>query len=546
MESTQLNSDRLRLALVAAVVIVVSAITSFTAVAHAGTYVISNGPATANPNNDPGPWVVFGSPQGGKASWDGTGDWIGPRGTTMVSGSNAGVELATPPGIAVEEATVWWAAPTSTSGNTSFTYVGANGDAIAERVSPRGTEQSETYHLPLSTTSFVLTNYCTTETSSGCTFGSGLDPILELYGSQITLGEDTPPNGEVTGGSLTRPEVLAGEQVVSYHVEDGGSGVRLVQLIVDGHVATSEDYGAQCPYTNYAACPTTQSGALTWNTASVSDGHHVVEVKAEDAAHNSSVLYADTVSTDNSTPGSPPTKLLETGAPSGSPTDGGFSQSTSVLPGADLTNGLPASSTANIHLMGEATVNRGYMNRALDVAGRLETPGRTPISNAVLVITQRLAGSNETEQLGHVTTSSAGSFVAKLRPGPSRQITFSYRAFPSETRYTAQTTIRENVRPDITLGVTPVHIEPSGTVTFYGRVAGPLPRRGVILDVLVYYRHRWRPIPAPRANASGRFRFKYRFEGAIGTFPFRVLVPAGQAGFPYSGGYSRAVSVISN
>jgi hypothetical protein len=74
-------------------------------------------------------------------------------------------------------------------------------------------------------------------------------------------------------------------------------------------------------------------------------------------------------------------------------------------------------------------------------------------------------------------------------------------------------------------------------------VQGPIPAHGVIVDLLVHYLGQWQPFRTPRTDSAGRFAVSYRFQGGVGRFPFRAQVPAGQAGFPFSQGFSRAIAV---
>ena len=74
-------------------------------------------------------------------------------------------------------------------------------------------------------------------------------------------------------------------------------------------------------------------------------------------------------------------------------------------------------------------------------------------------------------------------------------------------------------------------------------MAGPVPTGGVVVELLVRYRGSWEPFRTPRTNRAGRYSTRYRFEGSIGTFPFRAEVLAGQAGYSYGAGSSRTVTV---
>jgi hypothetical protein len=79
-----------------------------------------------------------------------------------------------------------------------------------------------------------------------------------------------------------------------------------------------------------------------------------------------------------------------------------------------------------------------------------------------------------------------------------------------------------------------------------GLVDGPVPKQGVIVELLVHYLGHWEPFRTPRTNVAGEFRVAYRFEGALGRFPFRAEVLGGQADFPFIYGESGSVDVRTN
>ena len=95
----------------------------------------------------------------------------------------------------------------------------------------------------------------------------------------------------------------------------------------------------------------------------------------------------------------------------------------------------------------------------------------------------------------------------------------------------------------ITLSVTPLDSGSTGTITLRGKVGGSVPAEGVVVELLVRYRGSWEPFRTPRTNTAGRYSTRYRFEGSVGTFPFRAEVLAGQAGYSYGAGVSRTVAV---
>jgi hypothetical protein len=49
-----------------------------------------------------------------------------------------------------------------------------------------------------------------------------------------------------------------------------------------------------------------------------------------------------------------------------------------------------------------------------------------------------------------------------------------------------------------------------------------------------------------RTDSAGHFYVEYTFQGATGRFPFRVEIPGGQTGLPYTRAYSNTVDVKSD
>lgn len=514
-------------ALKAAVVVLVGGSAAFGAAsaANAGTYVINNCPAAPAPNGDPGPWVIFGSPQAPKASCGGgSGDWVGPRGASMSPGTNTGIQLVVPggSGIAIREAKLWWYVPQQSSGATTFAIAASDRGSLGESATPlerRGAP--DVYVLPSNTTSLTLDDYCSNDDAGqGCTFGGAESPDLLLFGSQLTLEDDRLPTGSVTGGGLTGTSALSGNQSIAYRAEDGDSGVRSVALVLDGQLAAQNDYGAQCPYTNFMACPPVQSGSIDWNTASVRDGQHSVELVVANAAQDSNVIYDATVTTENATP-----TPLGAGADSGP-----LSAAAGAGPGAKLS------------LFEHPTVTRSFRRSALRLTGRLLDSAEQPVSGATLdILAQGTSTVGPMRLLAHAQTRADGTFATNVAAGPSRIIEVGYRT--SDSEYSARAIIRESVGAGVQLRVSPTHTGPDGTIRLTGRVSGPVPAQGVLVGLLVHYRGQWEPFRTPRTDSHGRFSVAYQFQGGVGRFPFRAQVFGGQAGFPYAHGESGTVVV---
>jgi hypothetical protein len=291
--------------------------------ARAGTYVINNGPLAPVPNENPGPWSVFSSPQNAKGVFsEAPNDYIGPRSGTMAPGTSDGVQASVPGGSAdtIREAKLWWSVPQEISGATTFAEIGAwdgSGTQIDEFATPH--EQlgiPADLLLPSQTTVLTLGDYCANDDNAqGCVFGGGVNPNLQLYGAQLTLADSALPSANVTGGTLTSASTLSGNQTLAYSASDSNSGVRLVKLLIDGLQVAENDYLVQCPYEDFLACPASISDTISWETATVPDGQHAVEAIVEDAAQNTSVFYDITITTHNAPANTTPPAVSAPGQP---------------------------------------------------------------------------------------------------------------------------------------------------------------------------------------------------------------------------------------
>jgi hypothetical protein len=177
--------------------------------------------------------------------------------------------------------------------------------------------------------------------------------------------------------------------------------------------------------------------------------------------------------------------------------------------------------------------------------GTLTDAQGAAIAGATLDVLGTTGAAGQQTLLGRIATAADGTFTAHLSPGPSRRIVIAYRAFTGAADYSAQAELSETVKAAVTLHITPRRTGPGGTITLTGRVAGPLPRRGVVVELLVHYRGAWEPFRDARTDARGGFHVRYQFQGALGRFPFRAQVLGEQSGFPYATGVSRVVDVQS-
>jgi hypothetical protein len=233
------------------------------------------------------------------------------------------------------------------------------------------------------------------------------------------------------------------------------------------------------------------------------------------------------------------------GAPNGPGTRPGDAGANGAVVGQGAANGKSASESAVLRLGVRHTITRTYSRRSFKLTGRLLDNHGDPIGSACLDVIQQIVGGGAARIITHAKTRTDGTFAVRLPAAPSRLIEVAYRAFSADTNYTVQAKITELVRAGVRLEIAPRQASANGTIVLTGRVLGPVPAQGVVVELLVHYRGRWEPFRDPRTDSSGHFRVVYQFEGGIGRFPFRAAVPAGQASFPYSSGYSNVVDVTT-
>ncbi len=356
---------------------------------------------------------------------------------------------------------------------------------------------------------------------------------IDVPATEVTLSDPTSPTITSVAGALQPGASLSGEADVVLNASDSGPGVYSATLTVDGTVRSSQilnendgwcrDLGQTSDGTRAFAhpdpCPQSASGSLALNTAKLADGTHTIELTVDDASGNTTIAYDGTITTHNA------------------PTNGAEPD-----PPQPTANGSHASESAHLTLTGRAALTRGYRASPLTLHGALSDSDGTPIAGATLEVSEHTADGS-TRTLGQARTQSDGTFTAPVPAGPSRRLVIAYRAYSSDGRDSTSAQLRETVRTAVSLTVTPRRTSREGTITLKGRVAGPIPRAGVIVELLVHYRGQWEPFRTPRTDAHGRFRVSYRFQGALGSFPFRARVLGEQAGFPYAQGQSAAVTV---
>jgi hypothetical protein len=186
-----------------------------------------------------------------------------------------------------------------------------------------------------------------------------------------------------------------------------------------------------------------------------------------------------------------------------------------------------------------STMKVGYGKR-VPISGRLVGADGVPIANAVIAVQTRTAipGAAMADAT-KVVTAPDGRFTYVAPVGPSRLIRFAYRCFSSDTWFADTTDVLLLVRAGVTIKAAPRLVHNRQSTIFRGRLLGkPISKQGVVIDLQVFFRNKWRTFGAPRADRAGRYRFTYRFMAGAATWKFRARVRR-ESSYPYLEGYSQ-------
>ena len=142
-----------------------------------------------------------------------------------------------------------------------------------------------------------------------------------------------------------------------------------------------------------------------------------------------------------------------------------------------------------------------------------------------------------------VVTDAHGRVRYKAPAGPARRLRLRYPGTPHVRGDNA--TLALDVRARTTLDVNRRDAVNGEYVTFRGRLKGGfVPADGVLVEMQVRSRGKWRTFAQPRTDQEGRWRYQYRFETVSGTarFRFRARIRR-QTGYPYVTGSSKHIAV---
>lgn len=437
--------------------------------------------------------------------------------------------------------------------------------------------------------------------------GPGLHLSWAKFG---LLDVHDPVVSEVTG-KLTRGVPHAGTEAIALNATDRGAGLYRTIISVDGEVVsrTAVDTNrGECVDANPAnadayefdvptPCVHSKSATAEFDTTSLPDGRHHLEVRVEDAAGNSSIAFTDTAfevdnvvlltdpradfdgdgtrnadDADDDNDGVPdvsdpepfntavPSKSLNEPVSGGRPvpvvpgpagrTGAKGAAGAPAAPGAGdrgAVNGASASARAKLqaHIgrAGQRVVKVRY-GTPVAIEGTLSDPSGRPIRSAELtVLAQGLTRGARLTPVGRAVTDERGRYRYLAPPGPGRTVRVAYRVHLNDTTFVAASDVEIQVIPQVSLATDKRVLRNKQAVVFRGTIAGAPADARKVVEMQAKVGKRWMTFSTTRLN-RGKFAKRYRFTRTFRTqtYSFRARVhPA--AGWPFASGTSKVVKV---
>jgi hypothetical protein len=356
--------------------------------------------------------------------------------------------------------------------------------------------------------------------------GTSIVTFAGISSATLTLEDDSPPQATVIGGTLTNGTELEGTQTLAVNASDTGSGIYQAILEVDGKEAQStivDNNGGHCEnvgqttdgrpaFLYVVPCKLEiNSQYLSFNLSNVSNGPHRLTVLVTDAAGNATTAFERDL-------------VVGRGACNGTCDDH-----------ATLAPSNPAFLKP---------ITRRYTRSALTISGSLHEPSGAYVAGAQVQLLQQASYIGAPLlPIATTTTNPTGGWAFAVPRGPSRLLRVVWRSHALDASYAMQLDFHEKVLADIELRA-PRRVRVGVLFGFRGKLAGGyIPSERIIVQMEIFYLHRWRTIETVRTNRGGSFTYPYAFgTGAGRSYLFRASIHYTST-YPFLASTSRPVRV---
>lgn len=457
-----------------------------------------------------------------------------------------------PSGTSWRQADVWWAYrsdPTGLPGETlsgsiagvpaatcAWTAVPACSSRGTFSGSPFSAANRSTVPIPAGQSTGLLA------VAIGCSRAPSACPAvaedryaqLRAWRLRLTIADNSAP---AFSAAPALPANAVDGVSVSLSATDGGSGVATAQLIVDGAPAGTPQVidaaNGRCvkasdgTYGHLRPCkPTLAKAPVTVSTAGIPDGTHSIALRIADAAGNTAVTKARTMSVSNSVPLS--------SIPGDNPLrgKGHVHNGSGSAQSGKLSAGLRRGRSGRL-----SKTKRVAPGKRMRLAGRLVGADGKPIAGALLSVRSTRPGAAARQFT--IRTRASGKYSRSLNWGPSRKLVVRWYPWGDSVQPAAARSVRLLGMAKVTLRVSPARPVNGGALVFTGRVVGA--PAGARATVQVRVGRLWRTFLTLQVKRDGRYRGRRTLLLSTGlSYCLRTRVLT-QRDFAYSAGSSRTV-----
>ena len=186
----------------------------------------------------------------------------------------------------------------SASANPAYWSIYASGSLLLQRNLLGGSDSSSGVLLttPAGSRLLQVGTYCSPANGPGDCNWAG--DAYVINGLTFNLEENVDPTGEATG-ALVGAGPQSGTKPLDITAADVDSGVRRLDVTLDGVAAGSSDLSADCRIDTFSPCPTNVTRSVDVDTTRVPDGTRLLRLIVTDLAGNTKTVNKGYVTVDN-------------------------------------------------------------------------------------------------------------------------------------------------------------------------------------------------------------------------------------------------------